>query len=85
MSVRVSNRPPEGNPSGGPEPEISGTGGLLSARSAAILGASFLIGVIAGALTYLTLGRSPADLAGAILAGGAAFAGTVRLLMTIIA
>jgi hypothetical protein len=57
----------------------------LSARSAAILGASFLIGVIAGALTYLTLGRFPADLGGAVLAGGAAFAGAIRLLMTIVA
>jgi len=85
MSVRVPNRPPDGNPSGMPDPEISGTSGLLSARSAAILGASFLIGVIAGTLTYLTLGGSPADFAGAILAGGAAFAGAIRLLMAIIA
>jgi hypothetical protein len=85
MFARVSNPSPEGNPSEGRDPEISGQGGLLSARSAAILGASFLVGVIAGALTYLVLGQSSAALAGAILAGGTAFTGTVRLLMSIIA
>ncbi|MGH3279817.1 MAG: hypothetical protein ACRDNW_11870 [Trebonia sp.] len=57
---------------------------MLSARSAAILGASFLIAVIAGALAYFTLGRFPADIAGGALAAGTAFAGAVRLLMTII-
>jgi hypothetical protein len=89
MSVRVSDPSSEGNPPRWPDPEISGNdrdrGGLLSARSAAILGASFLIAVIAGVLAYLTLGRFPADLAGAALAAGTAFAGAVRLLMTIIA
>jgi len=89
MSVRVSDPPEEGNPSRQPGREISGYyrggGGLLSARSAIILGASFLIAVIAGVLAYLTLGRSPADLAGAALAAGTAFAGAVRLLSTIIA
>jgi hypothetical protein len=89
MSVRVSDPPGQGNPSRQPGPEISGRdregGGLLSARSAVILGASFLIAVIAGGLAYLTLGRFPADLAGAALAAGTAFAGAVRLLMAIIA
>ena len=89
MSVRVSDPPPEGNPPSQPGPEISGhvrgQGGLLSARSAAILGASFVIAVAAGVLAYLTLGRFPADLAGAALAAGTAFAGAVRLLMAIIA
>jgi hypothetical protein len=61
---------------------------LLSARSAAILGASCLIAAVAGVLAYLTLGKSPADLAGAALAAlaaGTAFAGAVRLLMAIVA
>lgn len=85
MGARVSNPSPEGNTSARLESEISGSRGLLSARSAAILGASLLIAVVAGFLAYLTLGRFPADLAGAILAGGAAFAGAIRLLMAIIA
>jgi hypothetical protein len=85
MSVRVSKQSPEGNPSGEPDPEKTGVDALLSARSAAILGASFLIAVCAGILAYLALGRFPADLAGAVLAGGTAFAGAVRLLMAIIA
>jgi hypothetical protein len=89
MPVRISDHPEERNPSRQPGREISGHdrdgGGLLSARSAVILGASFLIAVIAGGLAYLTLGRFPADLAGAALAAGTAFAGAVRLLMAIIA
>lgn len=85
MPARVSNPPPEGNPSGEPDPEISGASALLSGRSAAILGASALIAVCAGILAYLALGRFPADLAGAVLAGGTAFAGAVRLLMAIVA
>ena len=89
MSIRVSESSAEGNP---PRPADRGTygrewngSGLLSPRSAAILGASLLIALITGILAYLTLGRSPADLAGAILAAGTAFAGAVRLLMAIIA
>jgi hypothetical protein len=89
MSVRVSDRHTEGNPPKRSGPEISGpdrdSGSLLSARSATILGAGFLIAVIAGVLAYLTLGKFPADLAGAVLTAGAAFAGAVRLLMAIIA
>jgi len=88
MSIRLSDCPSEGNP---PRPADAGipgrerdSSGLLSARSAAILGASFLISLITGVLAYLTLGRSSADLAGAILAAGTAFAGAVRLLMAII-
>jgi hypothetical protein len=85
---RVSDPSSEGNPPRQPGTETSDRerdgSGLLSARSAAILGASFLIAVIAGVLAYLTLGRSPADLAGAGLAAGTAFAGAVRLLMAII-
>jgi hypothetical protein len=88
MAVRISKPPSEGNPPSRPSSEISGRdrdSGLLSARSAAILGASLLIAVIAGGLAYLTVGRFPADLAGAVLAAGAAFAGAIRLLMAIIA
>ncbi|MGH3292645.1 MAG: hypothetical protein ACRDP7_12635 [Trebonia sp.] len=89
MPVRISDPPAEGNPPGQPNPGVSGHnrdgGGLISGRSAAILGASCLIAVIVGVLAYLTLGRFPADLAGAALAAGTAFAGTVRLLMVIIA
>ena len=58
---------------------------LLTSRSAGILGASFLIGVAAAALAYLAVGKSAAGLAGAVLAGGAAFAGAIRLLDSIIA
>jgi hypothetical protein len=87
MAVRISKPPPQGNPPRQPTSEISGRDrddGLLSIRSAAILGASFLIAVVAGGLALLTIGRFPADLAGAVLAAGAAFAGAVRLLMAII-
>ena len=89
MSVRISDRPSEGNPPRRSRREIAGLdrdgSGLLSARSATILGASFLIALVAGVLAYLTLGRFPADLTGAVLAAGTAFAGAVRLLMAIIA
>jgi hypothetical protein len=40
---------------------------------------------MAGALTYLALGRTAPAMAGAILAAGTTFAGTIRLLITIIA
>lgn len=59
--------------------------GLLPGRWAGILGASFLVAVCAGVLTYLAVSKPGADLAGAVLAGGAAFAGAVRLLDSIIA
>jgi hypothetical protein len=59
--------------------------GLLSARSAGILGAALLVALIAGVLTDLALGRTGSALAGAILAAGTTFAGTIRLLMTIVA
>lgn len=89
MSIRVSDGHPEGNPcrerpvTESPDSEQSGRG-LLSARSAAILGASLLAALIAGALTYLALGRTAPAMAGAILAAGTTFAGTIRLLITII-
>jgi hypothetical protein len=60
-------------------------GWLLTSRSAGILGASFLLAVVAAALAYLAVGKPSAGLAGAVLAGGAAFAGAVRLLNSIIA
>lgn len=58
---------------------------LLTLRSAAILGASVLIAVIAGGLTYLGTRGVIAGLAWAALGGGAAFAGAIRLLNSIIA
>ncbi|HEX6524119.1 MAG TPA: hypothetical protein VF070_29585 [Streptosporangiaceae bacterium] len=61
-----------------------GDNGLLSARSAGILGASFAIAVCASGLACLAMGGLPAGLPGALLAGGAAFAGAVRLLIRII-
>lgn len=60
-------------------------GRLLTVRSAGILGASFVIAVCAGVLTYLAVGKPGAGLAGAALAGGAAFAGAIQLLNSIIA
>jgi hypothetical protein len=57
---------------------------LLSGRAAAIIGASFVIAVCAGMLTYLSAGKSGASLAGAILVGAVAFAGAIRLLDSII-
>jgi hypothetical protein len=88
MHVRVSDPSREGNPHRQPSEGNSGRdrdSPLLSARSAAILGTSLLVAVIAGVLAYLTLGRFPADLAGAILAAATAFAGAIRLLMLIVA
>lgn len=89
MTIRVSEDPPEGNPRDQAITETSDGGqdsrSLLPARSAAILGTSFLVALIAGVLTYLALGRSAAGVAGALLAAGTAFAGTIRLLITIIA
>jgi hypothetical protein len=58
---------------------------LLTSRSAGILGASFLIGVVAAGFAYLAVGKPGPGLAGAVLAGGAAFAGAIRLLNSIIA
>lgn len=87
--ITLSEDPPERNipRSVGAETSDSGPGGrsgLLSGRAAAILGSSFVVAVIAGVLTYLALGRSTEGLAGGVLAAGAAFAGTVRLLLVII-
>jgi hypothetical protein len=64
-------------------PERDGRG-LLTPRAAGILGASFVIALCAGVLTYLAIGNMPARAAGAVIAAGAAFAGTVRLLDSII-
>lgn len=61
-----------------------GGDGLLSPRSAGILGASFVIAICASGLACLAMGGPPAGLPGALLAGGAAFAGAVRLLIRII-
>lgn len=87
-NARLSHGSRQGNiPAGGdPEdPDLPSGRGLLSARAAVILGTSFFIAVIAGALAYLALGRSTASMAGGILAAGTAFAGAIRLLNYIIA
>jgi hypothetical protein len=60
-------------------------GRLLTVRSAGIIGASFMIAICAGVLTYLAVGKPGPGLAGAVLAGGAAFAGAIQLLNSIIA
>lgn len=57
---------------------------LLTPRSAGILGGSFAIAVCAGGLTYLGTGGGLAALAWAVLGGGAAFAGAIRLLDSIV-
>jgi hypothetical protein len=80
MTVRA--RPPGGNIAPGPGP---GSGPdrarpLLSQRTCLILIAALVIGIVAGALTYLA-GNHIAD---AVLAGGAAFAAAVPALHTLI-
>ena len=67
-----------------PKPAPAANSKLLSGRAAAIIGASFMIAVCAGTLTYLAAGKSGASLAGAILVGAAAFAGAIHLLDSII-
>jgi hypothetical protein len=67
-----------------PETARASNSKLLSGRAAAIIGASFVIAVCAGTLTYLAAGKSSASLAGAILVGATAFAGAIRLLDSII-
>jgi hypothetical protein len=62
-----------------------GDQGLLTPRSAGILGAGIAIAACAGGLTYLSLGHLSAGLPTALLAAGAAFAGAIRLLDAIIA
>lgn len=68
-----------------PESGPNTDGRLLTVRSAVILGASAAIAVCAAALTYLAVAKPGAALAGALLAGGTAFAGAVQLLNSIIA
>jgi hypothetical protein len=90
MIIRVSDYPSEGNLPGHRDPQTSdgepyGKAGLLPARSAAILGASLLIAVIAGMLADIALGKSAASVPGSILAAGTTFAGAIRLLNSIIA
>jgi len=57
----------------------------LSGRWAGIIGASFMIGIIAGILAYLATGKSGASIAGGILAGGAAFTSALSFLNSLIA
>jgi len=63
---------------------------LLSLRAAGILGASVLVALFAGMLTYLAAGGLArggwgADTASAVIAVVVAFAGTVRFLNAIVA
>jgi hypothetical protein len=67
------------------DPGEYGDRGLLTPRSAGILGASAAIAACTGSLTYLSLGHLSAGLPTALLAAGAAFAGAIRLLNGIIA
>jgi hypothetical protein len=76
--------PAEGGDEGGERTDPHQRG-LLSARAAGILGASFIVAMGAGGLTYLVVGTPVAGLAAAGLAAGAAFAGAIRLLIAIIA
>jgi serine/threonine kinase PknH len=72
----------------GPRQDPASHGALLTPRSAGIFGASVVIAACAGVLTYLAMGRlatSTTGLPTALLAAGAAFAGAIRLLDTIIA
>jgi hypothetical protein len=62
-----------------------GDSSLLTPRSAGILGASLVIAACTGVLTYLAMWRLATGLPTALLAAGAAFAGAIRLLDTIIA
>lgn len=65
-------------------PPTSPEKSLLTPRAAGILGASLIVGLCAGGLTYMAVGDTQSRFAGAVLAGGAAFAGTVKLLNAII-
>lgn len=97
MSKRVGENHPDGNlprrnSRETPHRESDGVGGLLPGRWAAILGASFMIAGCAGTLAYIAayyaVGRpaeAVAAFAAAALMFGTAFAGSVRLLNSIIA
>jgi hypothetical protein len=74
------------NPRTGLAPETappgqSGSMPLITLRAAFVLGAGLVTGTAAGILTYLQTGRP----AGAFLAGGAACAGAISLLHSIVA
>jgi hypothetical protein len=62
-------------------PSQSGQQALITLRAAFVLGAGLVTGSAAGTLTYLATARP----AGAVLAGGAACAGAISLLHSIIA
>jgi hypothetical protein len=89
MITRLSNRASQRKVPSGPDRETHEIATIadskLSGRWAGIIGASFMIAACAGALTYLAAGKSGASVAGAGLAFGAAFAGALRLLNSIIA
>jgi hypothetical protein len=91
MSRRLRQSSYRGNPPPGGRQEIrerepaDGGAGLLSPRSAGILGASIVIAACAGCLAYLAAGDPRAGLPSAFLVAGATFGGAVKLLIRIIA
>jgi len=81
--MSVKHAPADMEPPGGREPEHVPTRDgrcLLTQRAAVILFAALIAGLAAGVLVYL----ATANPAGAILAGGTAFGGAVKLLNTVI-
>jgi hypothetical protein len=84
-SSSKGNMPYHHDPQTGQDHDRCGDPGLLTPRSAGILGASVAVAACAGGLTYLSLGHPSAGLPAALLAAGAAFAGAIRLLDAIIA
>ena len=81
--MTVKHAPAAMEPPPGPEPEqVPGQDGnpLLTQRAAVILFAALIAGLATGILVYL----ATANPAAAILAGGTAFGGAVKLLNTVI-
>jgi hypothetical protein len=88
--TRVKQNPSKRNVPQGQRCETPPTGadedgGMLTSRSALILGASIIVGVCAGGLTYLAAVRpAVAVLTAAIFAGSIACAGALRRFSAII-
>lgn len=81
--MTVKHAPAAMEPPPGPEPQpVPGRDGnpLLTQRAAVILFAALMAGLAIGVLVYL----ATAPPAGAILAGGTAFGGAVKLLNSVI-
>jgi hypothetical protein len=81
--MSVKHAPAAMEPPPGPEPEqVPSREGrfLLTQRAAVIVFAALIAGLATGVLVYLATGNP----AGAILAGGTAFGGAVKLFNTVI-